>query len=1063
MKIRSLLAAYAAAAVVWNLASAVEADLLTGMTAYWRFNESSGLIAGDSIGANNAALLGNAALANDAQRGQVLSLDGSIGTDALTPGNPVTLGAGTILGWIKLDPSAATGTRQVFPGQGISGGNRIYIQSVNGDLKIGMGSSSSIGSTGVHLDSNWHQIALAWSGNGGSGGFSAYYDGVQVQASTFSGLSTPANWFSMGSNFDPNDIPPQSSNWIGRIDEVGVWNRRLTTQEVQSIYSAGQITPAGGLTPPPAQQIVRTYSFDSLKPGNIAGQDYWTAPTFGNLAIKNGAGVNTTVVAGEGDSNGLVTRINNAASAFVKFQGNETAAISQFDLTLTSGHGTGGGQIFGLGHDRNGNFAIDQDNEYGPMFGIRDGYNAVYQRQFGFYLKGAGNVDAVGSPIGNLGTMGDWVQVRLVSNFLTGKGSLYFRNLTRGEANFIAVPGLQNIDLNLSAGPTPATWDAMILRNDHQGQFDNLIPNYAAVLAVPEPGSAVPAIMGGCVIGVWFGRQRWRRSKRPAPAWFRQVAFAVCALVGTGAAVAHGQTLSKGQRIIQQRGLQIQALVDPQAPWADVPPFNLNQLKGANFTSVMIDQFDRTWPLDRYLGPAPGIPSSLLLTYGYLNSIEEQFLPNLVAIQLGDEQDITLQVELDAAKNLLADWRAKYPNTIGYLNQAGTAFSAAALQNYVSYVKPDMVMWDQYSFNGNVNGGSPTSFYRDAQKYRQLGLGGHDGTGQHPIPYGMYLQTSIADYLNNHITSASEIRLNEFAAWAFGYTYVTAYMYYNPSTTLFTSAPSDATPRQPQFNDITEANRQSLNLGSALVRLQSTDVAMVMGQYKVGSSNVTNPLPSGVPAWSSGRASDPYLTGVSATNIGTVNSGLKGDVVIGHFKPMQGATDQYFMIVNGLTDATGNLADTTQRVRLAFNFGTSGINSLLRLSRLTGQVETVSLVHDLGSNYHLDLILEGGTGDLFKYNNGTGFVMPLAGDFDSDGDVDGADLAAWQTHFPLPSGATLATGDADGDGDVDGADFVVWQTHYASSPGSVVVPEPTALALAAIAISMLAGRAAFIF
>jgi hypothetical protein len=62
---------------------------------------------------------------------------------------------------------------------------------------------------------------------------------------------------------------------------------------------------------------------------------------------------------------------------------------------------------------------------------------------------------------------------------------------------------------------------------------------------------------------------------------------------------------------------------------------------------------------------------------------------------------------------------------------------------------------------------------------------------------------------------------------------------------------------------------------------------------------------------------------------------------------------------------------------------------------------------------------------------------PLPGDFDGDGDVDGADFVVWQTNFPKASGATIVDGDADGDGDVDGADFVVWQTNfpYAPSPG----------------------------
>ncbi|MCC7085069.1 MAG: hypothetical protein IT427_08685 [Pirellulales bacterium] len=68
----------------------------------------------------------------------------------------------------------------------------------------------------------------------------------------------------------------------------------------------------------------------------------------------------------------------------------------------------------------------------------------------------------------------------------------------------------------------------------------------------------------------------------------------------------------------------------------------------------------------------------------------------------------------------------------------------------------------------------------------------------------------------------------------------------------------------------------------------------------------------------------------------------------------------------------------------------------------------------------------------------------IPGDFDSDGDVDGADFVAWQTNFPKANGGTLETGDADGDGDVDGADFVVWQTNFPFTPGlsAVAVPEP---------------------
>ena len=54
------------------------------------------------------------------------------------------------------------------------------------------------------------------------------------------------------------------------------------------------------------------------------------------------------------------------------------------------------------------------------------------------------------------------------------------------------------------------------------------------------------------------------------------------------------------------------------------------------------------------------------------------------------------------------------------------------------------------------------------------------------------------------------------------------------------------------------------------------------------------------------------------------------------------------------------------------------------------------------------------------------------GDADDDGDVDGADLAAWQQNYD-PVGLndnTFEMADFDGDGDVDGADLAIWQINY---------------------------------
>jgi hypothetical protein len=78
--------------------------------------------------------------------------------------------------------------------------------------------------------------------------------------------------------------------------------------------------------------------------------------------------------------------------------------------------------------------------------------------------------------------------------------------------------------------------------------------------------------------------------------------------------------------------------------------------------------------------------------------------------------------------------------------------------------------------------------------------------------------------------------------------------------------------------------------------------------------------------------------------------------------------------------------------------------------------------------------------------------VAIPGDFDADGDVDGADFVAWQTNFPKAANAILAEGDADADGDVDGADFVVWQTNFpfTPSPGVTPIPEPSAFVMTGI-------------
>jgi phospholipase/lecithinase/hemolysin len=80
-------------------------------------------------------------------------------------------------------------------------------------------------------------------------------------------------------------------------------------------------------------------------------------------------------------------------------------------------------------------------------------------------------------------------------------------------------------------------------------------------------------------------------------------------------------------------------------------------------------------------------------------------------------------------------------------------------------------------------------------------------------------------------------------------------------------------------------------------------------------------------------------------------------------------------------------------------------------------------------------------------------LMGIPGDFDANGLVNAADLAAWRIGFGARGDVTRAQGDADGDQDVDGEDFLTWQRQLGNRGMQSVafvtsVPEPGTAGLA---------------
>ncbi|HEX4588363.1 MAG TPA: PEP-CTERM sorting domain-containing protein [Gemmataceae bacterium] len=475
--------------------------------------------------------------------------------------------------------------------------------------------------------------------------------------------------------------------------------------------------------------------------------------------------------------------------------------------------------------------------------------------------------------------------------------------------------------------------------------------------------------------------------------------FVFAAALSTALApVASGQTLSKGNQILISQGLQVQGMV------TNYDPFHLSTYQAANYSSVNW-VWDSNTPAQ---GPAPGtIPWSRWVRDHYTTDknpemppigAEAGYMSKLISLSLGDEPNLND----DATRTYYVNWfnsvRAAFPNTILYTNNYGGQVTDAALGDFITRAKPDMISFDTYPFQPGAGpaGGSPTNWYGDLRRYRVYAADAN-------IPLAIYRQT-FHD-ASDRDPSESEMRLNTFAALAFNVKYLTDFTYNSGASSLFNNAAGGDNSPNSLYTSLATVNKQARNFGPALTRLQpisvhpdgsqpTTDIMFIRGNHFDSASNsyVPNALPIGFTPdpqapnsysdWVFQR-NDPYLNGWTVTNNGAKNGGQKGDAIVSWFKPLDESFDgpnytneAYMMVVNGLTDPTGTAADTRQHITLDFLFGSAAghLTGLDVLNPDTGAVDTVQLTPIGGGKYRWAFDLDGGSAELFKFADGAPFV-----------------------------------------------------------------------------------------
>ncbi len=278
----------------------------------------------------------------------------------------------------------------------------------------------------------------------------------------------------------------------------------------------------------------------------------------------------------------------------------------------------------------------------------------------------------------------------------------------------------------------------------------------------------------------------------------------------------------------------------------------------------------------------------------------------------------------------------------------GKVSSSSAIQEYYDdtwqRIRPDVVLPQFYpSRNGNTMGGA---FYSGLEwcfnwtKERDVAL----------------WSCNRAWTSGGALPSESLLRLQRYANLAYGVRGMVDFLWVaDSSPTIKDGGYWNLNGPNPTvlYQRLAPINREITHLGPTMLKLTPVRVYHMDGRDDGDGVHHWSDVDGDLPSWMRRSGLLANVTGVANRN----------HLMVGFFRDDAG--QEYFMVVNkDIGPGTG--LEVATDIQLTFHPSVTGIR---RLNRQTGQVEKIAVE---GGNYVFSL--PGGTGDLFKFDNGTGFA-----------------------------------------------------------------------------------------
>lgn len=253
----TLLALLLAAGMVLPSAPA-SADTFTGLLGYWSFN---GTAADQSGNRNNLSLFGGATFASGGQFGQALSLNGVPGTYAQQTTNNTAFDFGSnnfaIQVWANF---ASKNSEQTLIEKFSTGAGPGWTFTTPGQqIEFYAANAGNLYSSGVSYQTGvWEQFVAERNGNN----MYIYFNDRLVATGSFSGSITPStNPLLIGAR---NSGDGRNFTVNGLIDDVGIWDRALSSAEIDALWNGGNGLAFQSSVPEPSTWAMMLLGFCGL-------------------------------------------------------------------------------------------------------------------------------------------------------------------------------------------------------------------------------------------------------------------------------------------------------------------------------------------------------------------------------------------------------------------------------------------------------------------------------------------------------------------------------------------------------------------------------------------------------------------------------------------------------------------------------------------------------------------------------------------------------------------------------------------------------------------------------